>query len=463
VTALVGQKSLLGAISNNVAAVRTENMREAKLHRRARAPPAMAPVPPIHPSSPPTIASRQSLVHERVTVDGKFLATASGRFFVRGVSYGTFAPTPEGHQFPSPAQVACDFALMKECHINSIRVYTAPPRRLLDAAADCGVRVMLGLWWPQNVAFLDNRQLTRNTRRDIVRQIRSFSDHPATFLFALGNEIPASIVRWHGRAKVERFILDLYEDAKAAAPDALITYVNYPPTEYLDLPFLDVCAFNVYLHRDGDLRAYLARLQNIAGARPLLLAEAGADSYREGDAGQAHLTRRQLETAFDEGACGAYAFTWTDDWWCGGCQVEDWAFGLVDRERSFKPAAHAVAELYRDIPFTLSEREQWPSISVVVCAYNAADTIAGCLAMRLAEHSEDGLGLSADAAEMRSRRGARFASIVHASSGLLSDGRWIAIPTGAWRFCGSVPVAVSCEGCRITRVCGRRHATVMAR
>ena len=52
---------------------------------------------------------------------------------------------------------------------------------------------------------------------------------------------------------------------RSASPHSLLTYVNYPPTEYLELDCFDVCAFNVYLHREADLRAYLARLQHIAG------------------------------------------------------------------------------------------------------------------------------------------------------------------------------------------------------
>ena len=104
-------------------------------------------------------------------------------------------------------------------------------------------------------------------------------------MFALGNEIPPGVVRWHGQLRVERFLRSLYEDAKATSPDSLFTYVNFPPTEFLDLSFFDVCAFNVYLHREHELRAYLARLQHIAGHKPLLLAEAGADSIREGEDG----------------------------------------------------------------------------------------------------------------------------------------------------------------------------------
>lgn len=59
---------------------------------------------------------------------------------------------------------------------------------------------------------------------------------------------------------------------KAEDPEALVTYVNFPTTEYLELPFLDLFAFNVYLESEASLRSYLARLQNQTGHLPLLMA-----------------------------------------------------------------------------------------------------------------------------------------------------------------------------------------------
>jgi GT2 family glycosyltransferase len=178
---------------------------------------------------------------------------------------------------------------------------------------------------------------------------------------------------------VERFLKSLYDSCKQAAPASLITYVNFPPTAYLDLECFDVHSFNVYLHREGNLRAYIARLQHAAGNKPFLLAEAGADSIREGHDGQARITAMHVRAAFEEGAAGAVAFAWTDEWWRGGNPVEDWAFGLVDAERQPKPALAAVSKAFADAPFAPMVQEGWPKVSVVVCAYNAADTIDDCL------------------------------------------------------------------------------------
>jgi hypothetical protein len=59
--------------------------------------------------------------------------------------------------------------------------------------------------------------------------------HPAVLCYVIGSEIPAPIVRWYGRHRVERFLKELYEVAKDEDPEGLVTYVNYPTTEYLQL------------------------------------------------------------------------------------------------------------------------------------------------------------------------------------------------------------------------------------
>lgn len=311
----------------------------------------------------------------RIATDGKFLKAGEDRFLVKGVTYGTFAPDADGYQFPSLQRVTVDFRQMTELGINTVRTYTPPRRDLLDAAGAAGLRVMVGLPWSQHVAFLDDRTLKQTIRREIAAKVGELGDHPAVLAFALGNEIPPGVVRWHGRIGVERFLRSLYEEAKAASPANLFTYVNFPPTEFLDLSFFDICAFNVYLHREADLRAYLARLQHIAGQKPLLLAEAGADSIREGEDGQAAITAMHIRAAFEEGACGVMAYAWTDEWWRGGHVVDDWKFGLVDCDRRLKPAARAVQAAFEDAPFSPERQHAWPRVSVVVCAYNAADTL----------------------------------------------------------------------------------------
>src|SRR5438876_6744364 len=126
----------------------------------------------------------------------------------------------------------------------------------------------------------------------------------------VGNEIPASIVRWHGARRIQKFLRRLYLAVKAEAPDTLVSYVNFPTTEYLDLPFLDFCCFNVYLERPETLAAYLSQLQNIAGDRPLVMAEVGLDSCRNGTIAQAEALDWQIRTVFEGGCAGVFVFAW---------------------------------------------------------------------------------------------------------------------------------------------------------
>ncbi len=316
----------------------------------------------------------EKLLRLQVKAAAKFFYEGAEKFWIRGVTYGTFEPRGESN-YPAPERVAQDFTLMREAGINTVRVYTAPPGYLLDEAERQGLRLIVGLAWVQHVCFLDAPELVKQIREQIRRDARVCADHPAVLAFAIGNEIPAQIVRWHGAHSIERFLKQLYDDVKKAAPHKLVTYVNYPPTDYLDLSFLDFVCFNVFLRHEADFKAYLAKLHNIAGNRPLVLTELGADSIRHGEDEQSRYLDWQLREAYKGGAAGACVFSWTDDWYRGGHQITDWAFGLVDAERKAKPAYTAVKSRFARVPFEAEARKDWPKVSVVICAYNAASTI----------------------------------------------------------------------------------------
>ncbi len=308
---------------------------------------------------------------------GKFLFAGDEKLYLRGVTYGTFRPGEDGSGYPHPARVEADFRQMAANGINSVRTYSVPPPHLLDAAARHGLRVLIGLPWEQHVAFLDDSALAGSIERRLREDVRACAGHPAVLAYAVGNEIPASIVRWHGRRRVERFLRRLYLAAKQEDPGGLVTYVNFPTTEYLQLPFLDFHCFNVYLETDRQLEGYLARLQNVAGDRPLVMAEIGLDSRRNGEQRQAETTARQIGLAFRAGCAGSFVFAWTDEWHRGGHDVEDWDFGLTDRDRRPKAALTAVNRAFHQVPFPAGE--QWPKISVVICACNGAGTLRWCL------------------------------------------------------------------------------------
>jgi O-antigen biosynthesis protein len=299
------------------------------------------------------------------------------KLWASGVTYGPFSPGAHGTPYPSRAVVERDFTAMAANGFNTVRIYTVPPRWVLDVAASHGLRVMVGVPWEQHLCFLDDRRRTRAIERRVREDARVLARHPALLCLAIGNEIPAPIVRWHGPRAVAAHLERLYEAVKDEDPDALVTYVNYPTTEYLELPFLDLVCFNVYLEAPDRLAAYLARLHNIAGDRPLLLGELGLDSLRRGEEGQAASLAWQVRSVFEAGVAGAFIFAWTDEWHRGGYDIEDWAFGLTRRDRTAKPALGAVRQALAELP--LAKDGDRPMISVVLCSYNGARTIGDCL------------------------------------------------------------------------------------
>ncbi len=311
------------------------------------------------------------------TVQGKFFWTGGEKFYLRAVSYGPFAAASHGAQFPERDMIERDFALIRELGANTIRTFTVPPLWLLDRAEAHGLRVLVGIPWSQHVAFLDSPQVIAHIRETIRRAVRDSAAHRAIFAYMIGNEIPADIVRWHGKERVEAFLHQLRDAVKTIAPEALVSYANFPPTEYLDLAEIDFVCFNVYLHDEEAFRRYLGRLQNLASDRPLVLTEHGIDSHRLGADTQAEILAWQVRAAFESGVAGTCVFSWTDDWFTGGYQIEDWSFGLVTRDRKRKPAFHAVqAEFANDLPPALPK---YPRVSVVICAYNAERTMRACL------------------------------------------------------------------------------------
>jgi GT2 family glycosyltransferase len=329
--------------------------------------------PPAPSITPDTPAIRSDV---RPTVRGKFIWVGDQKLYIRGVTYGTFRPDATGNQYHRLELIERDFAQMAANGINAVRVYNTPPPFLLDLAQRHGLRLIVDLAADQYVGFLTDKKGAPDVKDLIRTKVRACAGHPAILAYSLGNEIPATLVRWHGRRRIESYLEGLCHVVRQEDPGGIVTYVNYPSTEFLRLPFLDFFSFNVYLESQSRLVAYLARLQNSAGDLPLVMGELGLDSLRNGQERQAQVLGWQIRTAFDAGCAGVFVYSWTDEWFRGGAEADDWAFGLTTRDRSPKPALAAVRDAYVQTPFPQDIR--WPSISVVVCSCNGARTVREC-------------------------------------------------------------------------------------
>ncbi len=320
----------------------------------------------------------------RVRVDGRAFAVGPTRFRFLGASYGTFTPRAgDGALLPPPEVLREDMAAMGRAGLTVVRVYTGPTPDLLDAAARADLRVFAGLYAPdwRDVIDLGRRQrarIERDAERAMRAEARRLAGDPRIIALCIGNEVPGDVVRWLGAERVRTHLRRLASVIREEDPDALITYANYPTTEYLPTDLLDFATYNVFLDRATDLRLYLMRLMNQVGDVPLVVGELGRHcSDGDDELLSAPWLEAQLAATAEAGVAGTCIFSWTDEWAVGGRPVEGWRFGLTREDRSPRPALGVVHSWstrgLRDL------RPSWPRISVVVCAHNEDQHIGECL------------------------------------------------------------------------------------
>ena len=316
-----------------------------------------------------------------VRVRAKFFFEGEKKFFIKGVTYGPFAPDANGEYFGTPEGVARDLKLMAEAGVNLVRIYYVPPAWFLDLCAGHGIRALISIPWAEHLEFLKDSKIRSAAELAVREGVSKNAGHPAVFGYLVGNEIPTTMVRWLGARHVIEFVEKLINIGRAADPKALFSYASYPPTEYLLPQNSDFVTFNVYLHRQEDFERYLARLQNLAEDKPLILGEFGMDTIRHPESEQAEMIRWHVESVVRGGLAGTIIYAWTDEWFRGGQEILDWAFGLVRRDRSKKEAFETVRQLFfGDGSMTSRVRlPSYPKASVVVCSYNGGKTLGRCL------------------------------------------------------------------------------------
>ena len=349
---------------------------------------AFAPPVPASGNGRSRVPAGEAAGDARVRRDGKFFRLGGQKWYCRGYTYGPFPPQegdPDAHPLPAAGDVRRDFAQIAAHGANCVRVYHVPPAWLLDEAQAAGLKVLVDVPWPKNQTFHDDAQVFAAAVDAARAAARRLAGHPAVFALSIANEIPADIVRYAGAGRTEALLDEMAAAVREACPHCLVTFANYPSTEYLQPAGVDFVTFNVYLHEEQTFRRYLARLQMIAGEKPLVVGEYGIDTHREtSPEGQAKTLRRQLAAAFDEGVAGLFVFSYTDEWFTHGALIEDWAFGATlagrngDGRRVPKPALAAVGEVFARAPQTADEG--LPRASVIICSYNGAGTVESCLA-----------------------------------------------------------------------------------
>jgi len=316
-----------------------------------------------------------------VRVRAKFFFEGDEKFFLKGVTYGPFAPDAEGYFVGNPEGARRDMEMIQALGINLLRLYHVPPAWFLDLCHEYRLRVLISIPWAEHVEFLNNAGIRRQVVQTIREAVLKNKGHEAIFGYFVGNEIPTTMVRWLGARRVIQFVEHLINVARQADPRPLYSYASYPPTEFLLPSNVDFYSFNVYLERQPDFERYLARLQNLAEDKPLIMGEFGLDTIRKGEEMQSTVLDWHLDCVVRGGAAGTIFFSWTDEWFTGGFEVTDWAFGLVTRERQPKIAYGSLQKKLLGMG-SITQRvglQKYPRVSIIVCSYNGGKTLKDCL------------------------------------------------------------------------------------
>ena len=146
-----------------------------------------------------------------------------------------------------------------------------------------GLKIFLDVAWPKNLTFCrrpgDRRAGARDAVREAARRVRQ---SPGDVCDQRRQRDPAGHRALHGqragRAVHRRAGRDR-QGRGAALPRRRSRTSRRPNTS--SRADIDFVCFNVYLHDEQVFRNYLARLQNIAGEKPLMLGEYGIDTLQE--------------------------------------------------------------------------------------------------------------------------------------------------------------------------------------
>ncbi len=346
------------------------------------------PFAKIRPTFPELvqILSRFFSANPRLTTAGKYFRKAGEKVYLHGVTYGPFGPGNVRGGLGDAVQTARDLEILRNLGVNALRVYHPPDAAFLDACQAAGVTLLVGIPWLDHVDFLGSQSARALVRQEIAGAARALGAHPAVGALFVGNEISTTLARWQGTQRMLAFVEELVDVAHQHAPQTLVSYANYPSTEFLVPENADFVAFNLYLDDPQALRRYLARLHNLAGDRPVVISEFGVDAKARGAEEQARLVEEEIQVASEAGVAGNFLFSFTDEWFRGGGQVDGWAFGLTEKNREPRPAASR----YRPLAAPLTgPAGQEPKFSVIVCTRNGSRTLRDCLQSLVALEFQD--------------------------------------------------------------------------
>jgi glycosyltransferase involved in cell wall biosynthesis len=287
-----------------------------------------------------------------VVPHGKFFRRGLDKFFLKAVHFGAKSGALRFEEKIALRKRLCD---LRAAHTTAVLVddNRAP---LLDLAGE------LGLYAIVQLQVLPCDLFSTNALRAAVRELRtkisSLRGHPLVIGYLLDCPIEPDVLRFRGLDTVRSRLRKVVDAIHQMDPPRMVGLKHRAGTLGLNSLHEDFLCVAMPSLAPAELRSWVIRLHNVAGARPLVLGFEQAASEQD----------ELIACAFGLGAAG-----------------------LVVPERkpvgSFRDGSLALKMLHASevLPFlTLNgscppQPEQTPKVSVVICAYNAERTIRLCL------------------------------------------------------------------------------------
>ena len=243
------------------------------------------------------------------------------RFLVKGVTYGTFAPDAQGYQFPPPSagrrRLPPDGGPR---HQHGPHLHAAAPRPARRSGpprpARHGRAAVVAARRVSRRSLAEARRSGASSSRKVARARRSSCrarcSRSATRSRRASSAGTAAL-------RVERFLREPVRGREGGVARQPV-HLRQLSADRVPRPLV---LRHLRVQRLPAPRAGAARLPRAAAAHRRPEAAAARRSGRRQHPRRRRparptITAMHIRAAFEEGACGAIAFAWTDEWWRGG-------------------------------------------------------------------------------------------------------------------------------------------------
>jgi hypothetical protein len=182
---------------------------------------------------------------------GSWQLTVNGQpYYMKGMAFG-----------PAIARstIATYMADVQSMGVNTVRTWGTgtETQTLLDGAAAKGVRVVMGFWLNQNIAYATDQAYKDRTLSSIKRWVNTYKDHPGVLMWDVGNEVILFLQNYYSGAALEshrvaytQFVNQVAQEIHAIDPNHPVTSTDAWTGSWTyykaHAPNLDLYAVNSY-------------------------------------------------------------------------------------------------------------------------------------------------------------------------------------------------------------------------